>query len=161
MYIAFKACLFWINWHACYSCSNIDNLIGATSLNKALVYWMNIYLHAMMKTNIFNWILTARNLIKLMFWPWSPNATFGNTNCIVPAVTPSAINPAAFCTFQGSDRLHIAVKGKLSGQKICSYLDIVKITLTPPPLSLFSWTIIGNFFKDKKVTKRKIYNVQI
>ena len=48
--------------------------------------------------------------------------------------------------------------GKQSRKKICSYVDIVKIALTPPPV--FWDTYKELFFKTKKVPKQKVFNVQ-
>ena len=47
--------------------------------------------------------------------------------------------------------------GKQSWEKICSYVDIVKIALTPP---VFLDTYEELFFKTKKVPQQKVFNFQ-
>ena len=49
--------------------------------------------------------------------------------------------------------------GKQSRKTICSYLDIVKIALTPPLVFLDNYKAL--FCKPKQVPKKKVSNEQI
>ena len=64
-----------------------------------------------------------------------------------------------FTTLDAAKKSWAPELGKPSHKKICLYLDIIKIALTPLPVFLETYEAL--FLKPKKLREKNVYNVQI
>ena len=101
-------------------------------------------------------------LVKPLTWLWSVDWLM--VVSIVPDLRVTPVKTFGFGLnpplpfWKMSKRKQLSWKsslGKPEGERICSYLDNVRIALTPPPFALCSWTPTRNFFYAEKSAEQK------